>query len=59
MLVKKTVLAVTAWIVFAVLLIGRVYWGWRGNRAIIFTLAGVALLVIAYFGSRLVLQALQ
>ena len=43
-----------AWVVFAVLLWGRQQLGWRGHKAIRWTLAGFCLLMLAYFGSKLV-----
>ena len=55
-LVHKTVLSMLAWLVFAGLLTGRYQAGWRGRTAIRWTLAGVALLVLAYFGSKAVLE---
>lgn len=48
MLMHKAIFSVAAWFVFAILLIGRQRWGWRGRRAIYSTLVGVILLVIAY-----------
>jgi ABC-type uncharacterized transport system permease subunit len=53
-LVHKTVLSCFAWILFGVLLWGRQRKGWRGHRAIRWTLAGFCLLMLAYFGSKLV-----
>jgi len=53
-LVHKTVLSCIAWVVFAVLLWGRHQLGWRGHKAIRWTLAGFCLLMLAYFGSKLV-----
>ena len=50
------VLAVLAWIVYAVLLVGRWRLGWRGRPAIHWTLGGFALLLLAYFGSKFVLE---
>src|SRR3990167_1615982 len=50
----KTILACVAWVVFAVLLWGRQQLGWRGHKAIRWTLAGFCLLMLAYFGSKLV-----
>lgn len=50
----KTVFACLAWAVFAVLLWGRHQLGWRGHKAIRLTLAGFFLLMLAYFGSKLV-----
>jgi len=55
-LVHKTVLSVTAWVVFAVLLWGRWTRGWRGIKAIRWTLAGFFILMLAYFGTKLVLE---
>lgn len=55
-LVQKTVLSAIAWIVFGVLLIGRWRWGWRGTRAVYLTLAGMIVLLLAFFGSKFVLE---
>ena len=55
-LVHKTVLAIAAWLVFGALLLGRWRFGWRGQRAIRLVLTGVSLLVLAYLGSKFVLE---
>lgn len=55
-LVHKTVLSLLAWAVFAILLYGRWRFGWRGTTAIRWTLAGFVVLMLAYFGSKLVLE---
>lgn len=55
-LAHKTVLSILAWIVFAVLLWGRAYRGWRGQVAIRWTLGGFFSLMLAYFGSKMVLE---
>ena len=55
-LVHKAVLSLLAWVVFAVLLWGRWRFGWRGRTAIRWTLSGFAALMLAYFGSKLVLE---
>ena len=55
-LAHKTVFSMLAWIVFATLLIGRKMAGWRGKIAVRWTLSGFALLVLAYFGSKVVLE---
>lgn len=55
-LVHKTVLSVAAWVVFAILLWGRWRFGWRGRIAIRWTLIGFIALMLAYFGSKLVLE---
>lgn len=55
-LVHKTVLSMVAWLLFAILLWGRWHFGWRGKKAIHFTLGGFAFLMLAYLGSKLVLE---
>lgn len=55
-LVHKTVLSSMAWLIFGLLLFGRWRFGWRGRRAVHLTLAGFAVLILAYFGSKLVLE---
>lgn len=55
-LVHKTVLSILAWIIFTGLLFGRIRYGWRGQTAIKWTLTGFTLLLLAYFGSKLVLE---
>ena len=54
----KTLFAFASWGIFATLLVGRHAWGWRGKRALRWTLAGFALLVLAYVGSRFVAEVL-
>ena len=54
----KTVFSVIAWVLFGVLLIGRVRYGWRGRVAVRLTLWGFGLLILAYFGSKFVLEYL-
>ena len=55
-LIHKTVLSIAAWVVFGVLLFGRRQYGWRGRRAVNLTLAGMAFLLLAFFGSKFVLE---
>lgn len=55
-LVHKTVLSILAWLVFGLLLWGRWRYGWRGRLAVRMTLAGIALLVLSYFGTKMVLE---
>lgn len=54
----KTVFSVLAWIVFAFLLTGRSVFGWRGRMAVRWVYAGAGLLMLAYVGSRFVLEVL-
>lgn len=55
-LAHKTVFSVLSWLAFAVLLLGRRLRGWRGAIAVRWTLVAMALLVLAYFGSKFVLE---
>lgn len=55
-LVHKTVLSVLSWLAFGALLVGRWRQGWRGATAVRWTLAAMALLVLAFFGSQFVLE---
>lgn len=57
-LTHKIILSCIAWLVFAVLLWGRWKFGWRGQTAIRWTLGGFVLLMLAYFGSSIVLQVI-
>lgn len=55
-LIHKSVLSILSWLVFGALLVGRWRHGWRGARAIGWTLTAMALLVLAFFGSKFVLE---
>jgi ABC-type uncharacterized transport system permease subunit len=55
-LVHKTVFSVLSWAVLAALLFGRYRFGWRGQRAVRLTLLAMLLLLLAFFGSNLVLE---
>lgn len=55
-LAHKTILSSLAWVVFAVLLWGRAQFGWRGSTAIRWSLSGFTFLILAYFGSKFVLE---
>jgi ABC-type uncharacterized transport system permease subunit len=52
----KTVFAILAWVTFGLLLAGRRLYGWRGRTALRWTLSGFVLLVLAYVGSRFILE---
>lgn len=52
----KTLFSVLSWLIFAALLTGRYARGWRGRKALYWTLAGFATLLLAYVGSRFVLE---
>ncbi|WP_372014991.1 cytochrome C assembly family protein [Pseudoxanthomonas sp. 10H] len=55
-LVHKTVLSLLSWLVFGGLLLGRWRYGWRGIRAVHWTLTAMALLLLSFFGSKFVLE---
>lgn len=52
----KTIFTMLSWLLFGLLLAGRRWQGWRGRTALSFTLAGFAILLLAYVGSRFVLE---
>ncbi len=52
----KTIFTMSSWLLFGVLLTGRVWRGWRGKTALRFTLTGFAMLLLAYVGSRFVME---
>jgi ABC-type uncharacterized transport system permease subunit len=52
----KTVFGLLSWAIFGALLVGRQVYGWRGRVAMRWTLAGFLMLVLAYLGSRFVLE---
>ena len=54
----KTIFTIAAWFVFGALLAGRLGFGWRGRTALRWTLTGFAMLMLAYVGSRFVLEVL-
>jgi ABC-type uncharacterized transport system permease subunit len=54
----KTVFALISWLLFGALLLGRRLWGWRGKLAQRWTLAGFVALMLAYVGSRFVVEVL-
>jgi ABC-type uncharacterized transport system permease subunit len=54
--VHHTVLAMASWVVYAVLLAGRHYFGWRSSTATSWTLIAFTLLILGYFGSKFVLE---
>lgn len=54
----KTVLSIIAWLVFAGLLWGRMQYGWRSQTAVKWTLSGFGFLLLAFVGSKLILEFL-
>ena len=54
----KTVFSIAAWLIFGALLVGRRLRGWRGRVAVRWTLGGFVLLLLAYVGSKFVLEVI-
>ncbi len=52
----KTVFSIASWFIYGALLFGRYQYGWRGLKAIRWTLAGFVLLLLAYVGTTFILQ---
>jgi ABC-type uncharacterized transport system permease subunit len=52
----KTVFAIVSWFIFGGLLAGHYFRGWRGRTAVRWTLAGFTMLLLAYVGSKVVLE---
>ena len=57
-LVHKTVFSIFSWFIYVVILFGRFYSGWQGIQAIRWLMAGFVTLMLAYFGSKLVLEVI-
>lgn len=55
-LVHKTVLSIIAWLIYGILLCGRWFAGWRGKRITRWALGGFFALLLAYIGTRIVLE---
>ena len=51
---NKIILSFFAWTVFAILLCGRFYFGWRGQTAIFWTFLGTSVLLLIYVSSFLI-----
>lgn len=58
-LVHKTLLSIMAWILYAILLWGRTVLGWRSHRAVRWAVSGFFLLMLGFFGSKLVLDIID
>ncbi|MBI1453088.1 MULTISPECIES: cytochrome C assembly family protein [Acinetobacter] len=55
-LAHKTAFSIVSWFVYGSLLIGHYQFGWRGQKAIRFTIIGFFLLAIGFIGSKIVLE---
>jgi len=54
----KAILTIVAWVIFTILLYGHWRYGWRGRRAIRWTMAGFILLMLAFLGSKFFVEYL-
>lgn len=54
----KNIFTIISWLIFGGLLLGRASYGWRGRTAIRWTLIGFLALLLAYVGSKFVLEVL-
>ena len=54
----KTIFTLLSWVTFSILLAGRYSRGWRGRIALRYTLVGFAFIVLAYTGSRFVVEVI-
>ena len=54
----KIIFSTLSWFAFAVLLVGRAKFGWRGRTAVRVLYIGSGLLLLAYVGSRFVLEVI-
>ncbi|VAW37102.1 hypothetical protein MNBD_GAMMA01-1809 [hydrothermal vent metagenome] len=52
----KVVFSILAWLIFGMLILGRISKGWRGEKLITLTITGMALLATGYLGSKIVLE---
>jgi ABC-type uncharacterized transport system permease subunit len=52
----KIIFSILSWLVYGGLLLGRARAGWRGKKAIIFSLSAFILLFLSYLGSKFVLE---
>lgn len=52
----KTIFTILAWLSYALVLFGRVQFGWRGKKSIIISLLAFAFLILAYLGTKFVVE---
>lgn len=57
-LAHKTGLSILAWLIYSTLLLGHYRLGWRGKTAVRWALGAFVVLLLAYFGSKFVLEVL-
>lgn len=52
--IHKAIFSFLAWIVYSILLLGQWKFRWRGNPVLIYSILGIILLTIGYFGSHVI-----
>ena len=52
----KTIFTILAWLSYALVLFGRFQFGWRGKKSIIISLLAFAFLILAYLGTKFVVE---
>ncbi len=52
----KTIFTILAWLSYALVLFGRVQFGWRGKKSIIISLLAFTFLILAYLGTKFVVE---
>ncbi|MCB1595282.1 MAG: cytochrome c biogenesis protein CcsA, partial [Xanthomonadales bacterium] len=52
----KVVFSFLAWLIFGILIAGRLTKGWRGEKLISLTILGMSLLAMGYLGSKIVIE---
>ena len=56
--IHKTILSLIAWVIFATVVFGHHFKGWRGKGTVITIISASTVLTLAYFGSRFVKEIL-
>lgn len=54
----KVIFGFISWAVFGSLLLGHAFYGWRGRKAVRLTISGFVFLLLAYLGSKFVMEVL-
>jgi len=52
----KLIFSITAWVTYAWLLLGRIFYGWRGKKAVVLSLIAFAFLFLSYLGTKFVIE---
>jgi len=55
----KTIFSIASWLIYGWLLFGHYQYGWRGKKAIKLTLIGFVLLLLAYVGTKFILEVIK